>query len=266
MKKYFITVVFALISMLPLFAWNQDDSDSENKPGGKFQDQEELYYRVNYDVAGIYVNAGTARFNVIKTIIAQRPVYHVIGIGYTNPKYDWLFKVRDRYESYFDEESLLPYKFIRRVNEGGHIIFENITFNPKTHTAVTTKGVYRVPANVHDVMNAIYFARNQDYSHMKPGDKIPFPLFLDNKIYHIYIRFIGKDIIKTKFGKFRAICFKPLLIKGTIFKGGEKMTVWVSDDENHVPLRVETPILVGKIKVDLMKYSNLKYPLSCRIE
>jgi len=90
-------------------------------------------------------------------------------------------------------------------------------------------------------------------------------MFLDNETYNLYIRYMGKETIKTKYGKFRAIKFKPLLVKGTIFEGGEKMLVWVSDDANHLPLRVESPISVGSIKVDMMNYKNLRYPLSSLI-
>ena len=90
-------------------------------------------------------------------------------------------------------------------------------------------------------------------------------MFLDNEVYNLYLRYMGKEVVKTKYGKFRAIKFKPLLVKGTLFQGGEKMTVWVSDDPNHIPLRIESPIVVGSIKVDMMQYRNLRYPLSSMI-
>jgi hypothetical protein len=86
-------------------------------------------------------------------------------------------------------------------------------------------------------------------------------MFLDDQTHNIYIRYLGKEIIKTRYGKFSAIKFKPMLIKGTIFEGGELMTVWVSDDLNRVPLRIESPITVGSVKVDMMGYKNLRYPL-----
>ena len=91
-------------------------------------------------------------------------------------------------------------------------------------------------------------------------------MFLDNEVYSLYIKYIGNEKIKTKFGKFNAIKFKPLLIKGTIFEGGEGMTVWVSDDANHIPLRIESPIVVGSVKVDMMGYDNLRYPLTSLIK
>ncbi len=93
-----------------------------------------------------------------------------------------------------------------------------------------------------------------------PVIRFPSICFLDDEVYNLYIRYIGKEIIKTRYGKFRAIKFKPMLIKGTIFEGGEKMTVWVSDDRNHIPLRIESPITVGSVKVDMMGYKNLRSP------
>ena len=87
-------------------------------------------------------------------------------------------------------------------------------------------------------------------------------MFLDNEVYSMYIRYLGREMVKTKYGKFRAIKFKPMLIKGTIFKGGEDMEVWVTDDMNRIPVRIESPIVVGKVKIDMMSYENLRYPLT----
>jgi len=220
---------------------------------------------VFYNALGIYVNAGTATFNVISEKLNNKPVYHIVGTGVTNSKYDWIFKVRDRYETYIDTSTLLPYKFIRNVDEGGYKKYENITFNQDAHTALTTEGVYKVPGCIQDVVSSMYYARNIDFSKYKSGDRIPFNLFLDNEVYSMYIRYMGKETIKTRYGKFRAIKFKPLLVKGTLFEGGEKMTVYVSDDDNKVPLRIESPLIVGSVKVDLMSYKNLRYPLTSLI-
>ena len=87
-------------------------------------------------------------------------------------------------------------------------------------------------------------------------------MFLDDEVYNLYIKYEGKETVKTKYGKFRAHKLKPLLLKGNVFKGGEQMTVWVTDDENRIPVRIESPISVGSIKVDLKKHENLKYPMT----
>ena len=230
-----------------------------------FSVNETLTYQIFYNVIGLYINAGTATFSNRLERLDNKPVYHVIGLGNSNSSYDWIFKVRDRYESYFDTTYLQPLKFIRNVDEGGYKKTENVTFNQQTNTAITLKGEYKVPNCVQDVLSSIYYARNIDFNKYKVNDKIPFSMFLDNEVYNLYIRYLGKEDIKTKYGRFHAIKFKPLLVKGTIFEGGEKMNVWVSDDPNHIPLRIESPIAVGSIKVDMMGYTNLRYPLYSKI-
>ncbi|MBS1632887.1 MAG: DUF3108 domain-containing protein [Bacteroidetes bacterium] len=227
-----------------------------------FNSDEAVLFSVYYAVAGIYVNAGTATFEITLENMNNRPVYHIVGVGRTNSSYDWIYKVRDRYETYVDTETLQPLKFIRNVNEGGYKIYQNVTFNKTAHTAVSGEGVFKVPECVQDVVSSMFYARNIDFSKYKPDDRIPFSMFLDNEVYNMYIRYMGKETIKTRYGRFKAIKVKPLLVKGTIFEGGEKMTVWISDDENHIPLRIESPLVVGSVKIDMMDYDNLRHPLT----
>jgi hypothetical protein len=152
-------------------------------------------------------------------------------------------------------------KFIRDVHEGNHKKYENVSFNRTTKTAVSNAGVYKVPPCIQDVVSSMYYARNIDFTKYKAGDKISFSMFLDGEVYNMYLRYVGKENIKTKYGKFNAIRIKPLLLKG-VFEGGEKMDVWVSDDGNRIPLRVESPLSVGSVKVDMMGYRNLRHPLT----
>ncbi len=230
-----------------------------------FQTGELTTFKVFYTFAGAYIGAGEANFNVNLEKMNNKPVYHIVGDGKTYSFYDKFFKVRDKYESYIDTSTLQPVKFIRNIYEGGYKKYENVTFNQQTNTAITGDGVFKIPHCIQDVLSSIFYARNIDFDKYKVDDKIPFSMFLDNEVYNLYLRYLGKETIKTKYGKFKAIKFKPLLIKGTIFEGGEKMNVWVSDDANHIPLRVESPISVGSIKVDMMGYRNLRFPLTSLI-
>ena len=237
-----IYLILAFLTFYPVLNFsqsetknNQDDSD-EIFCGVKntaFHSGEMVTMKIYYSTLGLYVGAGEARFTVNLTRFNGKPVYHCVGEGNTYSFFDHFFKVRDRYETYIDTSDMLPVKFIRNVDEGGYKIYNNVTFD-----------------------------HNNKY---KKGDKIPFDMFIDDEIHHLYLRYEGKENIKTRYGKFRAIKFKPLLIKGSVFQGGEKMTVWISDDDNHLLLRAESPISVGSIKVDMMGYKNLRYPLKSLI-
>lgn len=260
--KSVILAIFALLSVLNSYGQESGFCGLENSA---FKSGESLTYKVYYNVSFAYIGAGEVTFTTNLTQLDGRPVYHINGEGHTYHSYDWIFKVRDRYESYIDTGSLLPLKFIRNVNEGEYHKYNVVTFNHERHTATSRQGTYEVPTCVQDVLSAIYYARNIDFNKYRPGEKIFFSLFLDNEVYRIYIHYLGIENVTTRYGTFRAIVFRPLLIKGTIFTGGENMTVWVSDDENKIPLRVNTPITVGSIKVDLIGFKNLRNPFTSLI-
>ena len=260
MKKTLIAILLLLVTTT-----TSAGDDFCGTINSTFLSGERITFKVYYNVIGIFVDAGTAYVNLNKERFNNKIVYHIVADGYSNPSYDWIFKVRDRYESYIDTLSLRPYKFIRNVDEGGYKKYENVTFNHEAGTAVTEHGVIPIPSCVQDVLSSVYYARNIDYNKYKPNDKIPFSMFIDDEVFQLSIRYLGKETVKTKYGKFKAIKIKPLLIKGNVFEGGEKMTIWVSDDQNHIPLRVESPISVGSVKVDMMGFANLRYPLTSKI-
>ncbi len=262
-RKIKVILLFILLSG---FGYQQDTLPSFcGIKNTAFQSGETVTLKVFYSTMGMYIGAGEATFTTSLERFNGKVVYHCVGDGKSYSFFDNFFKVRDRYETYIDTTTMLPVKFIRNVNEGGYKIYNNVTFNQGTGTAVSTNGVFKVPDCVQDVVSSIYYARNISFDKYKPGDKIPFDMFLDDEVYHSYIKYMGKETVKTRYGKFRAIKFKPLLIKGTMFEGGEKMTAWISDDPNHLLLRVESPITVGSIKVDMFGYRNLRYPLSSLI-
>ncbi|MFT4061363.1 MAG: DUF3108 domain-containing protein [Edaphocola sp.] len=227
---------------------------------------EKLNFKVYYNLGAVWVGAGEANFTTKEEQLNGHPVYHIVGNGATYKSYDWIFKVRDKYETFIDMNTLLPLKFLRSVSEGDYHFTNNVTFDQTAHKAYSDKKIFAVPDCVQDVLSAIFYARNIDYDKYAAGTKIPFGMFLDNEVFGLYIRYHGKETVNTKYGTFRAIKISPLLIKGTIFEGGEKMTIWVSDDANHIPLRVDSPILVGSIKVDMMGCNNLKHPLSSLVK
>ncbi len=261
MKKWWIAILL-LIAVNTAWAQNEFCGVSNRA----LNNGETLKFKVFYNLSAVWVSAGEANFTTKLENLAGQQVYHITGIGATYNSYDWIFRVRDKYETYLDAKTLLPKRFLRDVNEGGYKFKNDVTFNQAAHTAYSDKKTYNIPACTQDVLSAIYYARNIDYNKYQKGAKIPFSMFLDNEVFHLYIRYQGKEKITTKYGTFNAIKISPLLIKGTIFEGGEKMTVWISDDENHIPLRVNSPILVGSIKVDMMGYSNLKHPLKSLIK
>jgi hypothetical protein len=255
-----LTVIFMMIALK-----TPAQNDFCSGKNTSFSPSEKLTFKVYYNMSFVWIHAGTATFSTEADEMLGHKVYHITGDGVTVKSYEWFYKVKDKYETYIDRETMLPVRFVRNVNEGGLKFSQDVSFNHKKGVAISNEKSYTIPHCTQDVLSAIYFARNIDYSKYKPGDKIPFTMFLDDKVYNLYIKYLGKEVVKTKLGMFNSIRIVPLLIEGTIFKGGEKMTIWVSDDNNHLPLRVDSPILVGSIKVDLMGFDNLRNPFDSKI-
>lgn len=240
-----------------------------------FKDKERLGFKIYYNWGALWLAAGEASFSADKIMIGNRPVYHFTGLGSTYPKYDWFYKVNDKYESYADTLTLKPLRFKRDAREGGSYTFDDYVFDSrknKVYTSsvrgkVSTFDSLKVTGCTNDVLTAIYYTRCIDFSVYKPKDTIPVTFVLDGQVYPSYVRYLGTEVIHSDLlGDVRCIKFRPRLIAGSIFKGGEGMTVWVTDDKNRMPVYVETPIIVGTIKVQLTSYSGLRNKMNCLAE
>lgn len=251
-----LSTAFTNVSALPI----------DTVKNTSFQPGEKVTYRIAYHYSSLWMSAGDATFKCEESTYNNKPVYHFTCYGSTYSSYDWFYKVRDKYESYTDETTALPIKFIRDVNEGGYIIYNNVTFDHVNKKATSTNGTYTIPLNTQDLISCIYWARNIDFTNKAVGDKIPFNLFIDDSTYALYVKYCGKEKITTTAGTFNCIKFKPLLINGNMFKGGEGMTVWVTDDLNHVPVRIESEIQVGAIAADAYKFEGLKNPMTAKVK
>lgn len=268
----FIYFSFSLLLISLKCSAQQANCDFENNA---FKANESITYEIFYNWGVIWVEAGKATFTTELIFQNKKPYYKFIGKGDTYPKYDWFYKVRDKFETIADTSNLKPLRFIRDTKEGGTINYSDNIFNYSKNKAYSftkqKKGTTK-PDSVtignctFDVLSMIYFARNIDFNKYKANTKIPISLFLDNAVYSIYIEYLGKEKLKTESGEFNCIKFHPLLVEGTIFKSGTDMTVWVTDDKNKIPLQVETPIIVGTIKAKLKSFSGLRNPMTSKIK
>ena len=188
----------------------------------------------------------------------DRKCFNVKAEGKTLKSFDWAYKVRDRFETYIDAEAIVPISYNKNIQEDKYTDNDLVTFKHNSKKLFGVKGMLDMPVYTHDVISAIYYVRNIDFTKSKVGDKFPLDVYLDNKIYNLGFKYAGKETITTDIGKVKCIKLVPTLIVDRVFKDQEDMTVWISDDENKIPIRVKAKIMVGSIKVDLTSYSGLK--------
>jgi len=235
-----------------------------------FKSGEKLNYDIVYNWGFIWVEAGKVEFKAKKEFLSGKLVYHFSGTGTSKKKHDWFFKVRDYYNSWARFNDLAPIKYSRNTSEGKYKVENYYTFNQQkkkiyTNTWNSKKeqeyDTLQMPNCLFDVMTAVYYARTLDLEKFKVNEKIPIKMILDNEVYNLYGRYLGKETIKTRDKKrYNCLKFSMLLVEGTMFKGGEDLHVWISDDENRVPLLVEAKVLVGSVKAVFKSADNLKFP------
>ncbi len=118
-----------------------------------------------------------------------------------------------------------------------------------------------MPDNVHDLISGYYFLRTIDFSKLSNGQIIEVPAFYDDTIYNMKVRYRGKDVVKTKQGKVNVLKLNPVLPQNKLFKDEESIRIFVSDDLNKIPVKVEVDLWVGSMVMDLKRNGGLKQPL-----
>lgn len=256
MKKIFSVLALILITFIP--AQKLDNINSG----------ESLHYRIHYGV----LNAGTATLTTVKTNYQGQPHFYVKGVGKTTGAVRTFFKVEDLYESFINYNTGLPSFYVRNVKEGGYSQHLQTVFNHSNQTLILTDK--KNPANgskvinsvkgVQDMLSAFYYLRSLDESELKVGTVKNLNVWIDDELFPFQLRVAGTENVKTKFGTINCLKIIPLVKSGRVFKAKEGVTLWVSNDRNHVPISIKAELAVGSLKADIDSYKNVKYPLNFR--
>ncbi len=249
MKKTLILIFF-----ISILCFGQDQSPYKNG--------EWLNFKLSYSG---WIKAGKASLTLKEDKLNE--LYHVKAIGKTTGPIKWFFKVEDYYQSYFSNKTGLPKKFIRKINEGGHTKNLTIDFDQTTNKAIVNNikknsvKEFVTKPNVHDMLSVFYFLRN-NYSldQIKKTKDLSVDMFFDSENYEFKMKFLGLETINTKFGKIKCIKLRPFVQSGRVFKEKESLTLWISADNNKIPIRIKADLVVGSIRVDLDAFSGLNHP------
>ena len=227
-----------------------------------YGDGEWFKFRIHYGP----ITAGYATLKVEDAVLNNKEVFHVQGEGHTTGITKLLFNVDDYYESYIDKVLDIPYRFIRKIDEGGYTKDLVIDFNYDTQKAIVTNNKYNTVdevallANVQDMVSSFYYLRNRlDTKNIKQGDQVDMNMFFDRGNYKFRLKFLGRETLKTTFGKVPTMIFRPYVESGRVFEEEESLTVWVTDDDNKMPILIKADLIIGSLKASLIQYKGLKH-------
>ncbi len=236
-----------------------------------FKAGEYLKYRVYYSSSIINATAGEAILTVTDWEEKQKgelkKYYRITGLGNSKGMFNWFYKVRDKFESFVDKKTLLPYAFVRKTHEGKFIQNDIVIFNRKDDEAIVNSiDKFKIPPNVHDFVSALYFMRTLNVEDFNADSLYFLNFFLDDSVYMSAVKYEGKADIKTKWGKISCLKIAPMMASGEVFADEYPMHVYISDDKNHLPIMAESKVVVGSVKMELIEYGGLSNPFKIIIK
>ncbi|CAA7195496.1 DUF3108 domain-containing protein [Chryseobacterium nematophagum] len=228
-------------------------------------DNESITFRIHYG----FINAGNATLITQKTNYKGTPHLYVKGTGQTTGAVKAFFKVDDLYESFINIETGLPSFYVRNVKEGSYRQHYETAFNHDNNTLILTDK--KTPANgskviksvkgIQDMLSCFYYLRSRNQSELKEGAIINMNVWIDDEMFPFQLKVVGTENLKTKFGTINCLKIIPSVKSGRVFKEKEGVTMWVSNDANHIPMLLKAELAVGSLKASIDEFKNIKYPL-----
>lgn len=229
---------------------NKDNQQQVYRPG------ESLQYEMSYG----WVKGGEASLNLTEVNYYGKNAYHVKAVGKTTGIAHTLYNVRDVYESYFDPATGKPFKSIMDLKEGKYRNYNEVYYNHSRGILTSKKsGKKEIKTDLFDIVSAFYHLR-QSLNNLTVGQNVVIHTYFHDEPWDLIVRFKGYETIKIGLGKIRCMKFKPVVIEGT-FESEDALDIWISADENRIPVRVRMKLFVGSFKTDLTGYSGLTHPI-----
>lgn len=220
--------------------------------------------KLNYSLKYGFFTAATANLRVEETdkVFEGHPAYHIVVDAKTAGAFDVFYKVRNRYETFVDQNTLLPYYYAENRHEASYKHKDNVTFDRGNNTITAAKGVYPFKGKVFDFLSAYYFSRGIDISHIHIGERFDLQYFLEDGVHTLSITYVGKEVVDSDIGKFNCLKFNPTIIPGRVFRKDSKLYLWITDDNNRIPVKAHVELIVGSLSMEITGANNLKYPLN----
>lgn len=243
-----------------------------------FDAGEKMYFTLHYKWGAINSDVGTASVELDTLTYNGVKSFCCTVQGRTTKFFDLFFRVREDFRSWFSCEGLYPLKFTRNTQEGGYRARNTYFYDWKADEPVIHGDVFSSSSGqrypelpltrcTFDLPALFFYARNMDIDNVVPGKKYPMTFAIDDDIYNVYFILYGREKIKVKgLGTVNTIKFAAKLLEGEVFTGEEDMLIWISDDDNRLPVYFEAPLLVGNATGRMTGYEGLKHPFTSLVE
>ena len=241
-----------------------------------FKSGEELNYDLYFNWKFIWMKVGTAEMDTKMTKFEGKDAWMSYLITRGNSKLDKFFVMRDTLLSYCDT-SLAPIYFRKGAMEGDRYYVDEIWYSYphgncqlKKHR-ITSSGEHlwnttTYKSCIYDMMSIFLRARNFDASKMKKNDVIPMPVSDANRLNNSWLVYRGTENYKMSDTKEKYRCIVFSFYERENGKSKELIRFWITDDQNHIPVRLDMFLSFGSAKAYLRSYKGVRSPITAKIK
>jgi hypothetical protein len=223
---------------------------------------------LTYDVTWSVFRAGEVTATLRSTGEGSNDAYEVTATARTQGFVSLLFDVYDEFRSFFSPQTLCSQRIVKKVNEGRRhkdtlIVFDTIRNlallderDLRQANAPAKHAENEIPVCVEDVVTAFYYLRRQ---HLEVGRTIEVPVNDGSKTQRVVVEVQAREKIQTPMGTFDAFRVEPKGINGLLnglLKSKGRMLIWLSADNQQLPLRIKAMISLGSITGTLRSVSH----------
>lgn len=213
---------------------------------------EEMEYILRFG----FIRGGKATLTAQNEKLNKKSTIHYKMRGKTTGFVDKVFEVNDVYESWVDPNTYLPVKSVRNVKEQRYRFYDEVIYDHINDSLFSQKkGRKKVPDNVNDLVSVFFFIRqNQYFESMLAGKRIEIPVFHGDELFLMHLEYLGTKTIDTKIGKKLCYVVSPKVPKGKLLKGSDDLKIFITADENRLPIYAEFNLTLGSLKCELDSY------------
>lgn len=280
MKKATMIKSMMMAMCITLGVWHATPAQAqascgiENKAftGGEF-----LAYDLYFNWKFVWIKVGSASMSTVKSTYCGQPVYRASLTTRGNDKLDGVFVMRDTLLSYCSVKDLTPLYFRKGAMEGDRYYVDELWYTyPRNNCHLRMHRINRHGEHqwkdkeyaecIYDMMSIFLRARNFNASNLKKGDIIPMPISDARNLSNSWLSYRGKETFKmdSRKEKFRCLVFS--FYERENGKNHELIRFYVTDDANHIPVRLDMFLSFGSAKAYLKAYQGVRGPLTSMIK
>ena len=267
-SKWGVLVLLLAVFSLPLHA----QCGVENTA---FSAGEQVSYELYFNWGIIAKKVGTASFNISSTTYNGKQGYRMELLANTNKTADSVFKMRDTLTSIVSLR-LEPLYYRKGAEESDRYTVEEAHYSYSGGVASVKQSRYKRDSGtiysektdsrcIFDMVSIMGWARSLATTNLKPGQRFDFPLASGKQVEEGTLIFKGSKNLDAKDGHtYRTLIYTYLTHRDG--KDSEIITFYVSDDPNHLPLRLDLSLKFGTARVYFKSVTGNRYPLSSLVK